>query len=184
MIGAGGLGSRPWRFTLASAGRGSHHAWWTTTWSIATNLQRQIAHNRVTRGHGQNPIGQIGHARPSTQKCDGSLTLICPGRCSAALDVPWYSPKPMWCWTVVTTSTTRQAVNAACVKHKQAAGVWALLFGLTGKSAVYDPRDMPRRLVTRAFSRPTRRLKKPAAPRWACSHRWSASSARCRRPRS
>ena len=76
---------------------------------------------------------------------------------------------------------TRQAVNAACVAHARPLVAGAAI-GFDGQLSVYDTRA-PRRRATPAPSRRTRPSSTSPARRWACSRRWSASSAACRRPR-
>ena len=75
---------------------------------------------------------------------------------------------------------TRQALNAACVRHGVPL-VSGAAIRFDGQLAVYDPRRATPLLRLRVPLIPL--SKKHGAPPWACSHRWSASSAACRRPR-
>ena len=77
---------------------------------------------------------------------------------------------------------TRHAVNRACVAARQAAGLGRRDPLRRPDRGVRHARSRHRRATT-ACSAKARSSRRRAARRWACSRRWSASSARRRRPK-
>ncbi len=133
VIGAGGLGS-PVALYLGSAGLGQITLVDADTVDV-TNLQRQIAHTQSRVGQakvdsaraaieGLNPGVQV---RTVTQRADAALLEeLVPGA-DVVLDC-------------TDNFATRQAVNAACVRHRVPL-VSGAAIRFDGQVAVYDPRD-------------------------------------------
>lgn len=132
VIGAGGLGS-PVALFLGSAGVG-HLTVIDPDVVELTNLQRQIAHDMSRLGQSKaesvrarvaalNPEVQV-HAR--VQRAD-----------AAALDM--WVPEADVVLDCSDNYATRQAVNAACVRHRKPL-VSGAAIGLDAQISVYDPR--------------------------------------------
>ena len=133
VIGAGGLGS-PVALYLGSAGLGQITLVDADTVDV-TNLQRQIAHTQARVGQPKvesaraaiedlNPGVQV---RTVTQRADEALLdELVPGA-DVVLDC-------------TDNFATRQAINAACVRHRVPL-VSGAAIRFDGQVAVYDPRD-------------------------------------------
>ena len=176
VIGAGGLGS-PVALYLGSAGIGRLTLVDDDAVDL-TNLQRQIAHTH-------DRIGQ-----PKVESARAAVLAIAPGagrrRARAArrrrARWPSSSPTPTSCSTAATTSPPARPSTPPASRARRAAGRGR---GDRVRRPAVRPgtRAPPTRPATPACSRPRARRPRCAARRWACSRRWSASSARCRRPR-
>ncbi len=133
MVGAGGLGS-PVAMYLAASGVG-HITIADHDVVDLTNLQRQIAH--TTARVGQQKVDSAAHAMLALNP-EVRVTTLAHKLDAAQLD------------TLVPTATvvvdccdnfpTRQAVNAACVKH-QVPLVSGAAIRMDGQLSVYDARD-------------------------------------------
>ena len=133
VIGAGGLGS-PVALYLGSAGVGSLTLVDDDDVDI-TNLQRQIAHD----------LSRVG--QPKVDSAAQRVAAINPDVRVAALreraDAPRLETLVAGADVVVDCSdnfATRQAINAACVRHGRPLVSGAAL-GFDGQVAVYDPRE-------------------------------------------
>ena len=133
VIGAGGLGS-PVALYLGTAGVGRITLVDHDTVDL-TNLQRQIAHN----------MARIGHAKAESAR--DAIAAINPepqvralnARADAALLDQWVAQADVVI-DCCDNFKTRQAVNAACVKHgKPLVSGAAIRFD--GQISVYDTRD-------------------------------------------
>lgn len=133
IIGAGGLGS-PAALYLGSAGVGRITLMDHDRVDV-TNLQRQIAHNlaRVGRPKAESARESIAAINPDVQvaarvqRADAaSLDALVP-RAQVVLDCS-------------DNFATRQAVNAACVRHRVPLVAGAAI-RFDGQISVYDPRD-------------------------------------------
>lgn len=133
VIGAGGLGS-PVALYLGSAGVGRITLVDHDTVD-ETNLQRQIAHNlaRVGQPKAESIRTAIAEINP-----DVTVTPIVARADAALLDE--LVPQADVVLDCCDNFTTRQAVNAACVKHKKPL-VSGAAIRFDGQIAVYDPRD-------------------------------------------
>lgn len=171
IIGAGGLGS-PAALYLAASGVGQitivdHDQ------VDMTNLQRQIAHTT-------DRVGQ-----PKAQSAAQAMHAINPDvqvRCIQERATPELLDQLVAQATVVLDCCdnyqTRQAVNAACVRHRVPLVAGAII-RFDGQITVFDPVKPPLRATPVCFPR-TKALKKCNAPPWAFLHRWSASLAACK----
>lgn len=133
VIGAGGLGS-PVALYLGSAGVGRITLVDHDTVD-ETNLQRQIAHNlaRVGQPKAESIRTAIAEINP-----DVTVTPVVARADAALLDE--LVPQADVVLDCCDNFTTRQAVNAACVKHKKPL-VSGAAIRFDGQIAVYDPRD-------------------------------------------
>jgi molybdopterin/thiamine biosynthesis adenylyltransferase len=131
VIGAGGLGS-PVALYLGSAGVGTITVVDHDSVDLG-NLQRQIAHNLSRLGlpkaesaratlAGINPDVQV---RARVQRADAALLDELVLQASVVLDCS-------------DNFRTRQAVNAACVRHRKPL-VWGAAIGWDAQMSVYDP---------------------------------------------
>ncbi len=133
VIGAGGLGS-PVALYLGSAGLGQITLVDADRVDV-TNLQRQIA-------HAQDRVGQ-----PKVDSASAAIRGINPGarvralaqRADAAL-LDELVPQADVVLDCTDNFDTRQAVNAACVRHRVPL-VSGAAIRFDGQLAVYDPRD-------------------------------------------
>lgn len=133
VIGAGGLGS-PVALYLGSAGLGRITLVDADTVDV-TNLQRQIAHAQGRVGQAKvdsartaiHTLNPAVHVQVVAQRADAALldTLV-PGA-HVVLDC-------------TDNFATRQAINAACVRHRVPL-VSGAAIRFDGQVAVYDPRD-------------------------------------------
>jgi molybdopterin/thiamine biosynthesis adenylyltransferase len=133
VIGAGGLGS-PVALYLGSAGVGRITLVDNDTVDL-TNLQRQIAHNMQRVGLAKTESAKLAIAALNPEVRVETLTL----RADAALLDSLVAQADV----VLDCSdnfATRQAVNAACVKH-QTPLVWGAAIRFDGQLSVYDPRS-------------------------------------------
>ncbi len=133
IIGAGGLGS-PAALYLGSAGVG-HITVVDNDVVDVTNLQRQIAHtlSRVGQQKTASAATAIAAINP-----DVKVTAV-QARADAALLDTWVAQADV----VLDCSdnfATRQAINAACVKHRKPL-VSGAAIRFDGQISVYDPRD-------------------------------------------
>jgi molybdopterin/thiamine biosynthesis adenylyltransferase len=161
IVGAGGLGS-PVALYLASAGVGritlvDHDA------VSLTNLQRQIAHDMSSLDH---PKVESAAARMAALN-PGVLVRALNAKADAAL-LDGEVPRVDVVIDCTDNFATRHLVNAACVRHAKPL-VSGAAIAFDGQVSTY---------VSYGDSRSRER-----APPWACSRRWSASSAACRRPK-
>ena len=133
VIGAGGLGS-PVALYLGSAGVG-HITLVDDDVVDLTNLQRQIAHTMAR-------VGQ-----PKTESAAQAIAAINPavkvtsinGRADAALLDSLIAQADV-VLDCCDNFATRQAINAACVKHRKPL-VSGAAIRFDGQISVYDPRD-------------------------------------------
>ena len=132
VIGAGGLGS-PAAMYLACAGVG-HIILVDNDTVDLTNLQRQIAHRTSTIGQ-----AKVDSARETLQALnDGVTVTACITRADTAFLDTWV-PQVDVVLDCCDNFATRQAINAACVRHgKPWVSGAALQFD--GQVSVYDPR--------------------------------------------
>ena len=176
ILGAGGLGS-PAALYLAAAGVGRITLVDDDVVDL-TNLQRQILHTTARIGLAKTESGAAGAGAdqsgsrsawrsPSGSTARGWTTLLAD--VSVALDC-------------TDNFATRHALNRACVGRRVPL-VSGAAIRFDGQISVFDARSADLRPATPACSRPSSNSRKSVAPAWACSRRWSASSARCRRPR-
>ena len=137
MIGAGGLGS-PVALYLATAGVGRLTIVDHDTVDL-TNLQRQIAHN----------LARVG--RPKAESARETIAAINPdvqvNAVTHRADAAWLETAVAGADVVLDCSdnfATRQAVNAACVRHRVPLVAGAAI-GFDGQVSVYDTRhaDVP-----------------------------------------
>ena len=133
VVGAGGLGS-PVALYLAASGVG-HISIADHDVVDLTNLQRQIAHS--TERVGQPKVDSAAHAMHALNP-EVRVTALAQKLDAAQLDaiVPTVQVVVDCC----DNFETRQAVNAACVKHKVPL-VSGAAVRLDGQLAVYDARD-------------------------------------------
>ena len=176
VIGAGGLGS-PVALYLATAGVGRITLVDDDAVDL-TNLQRQIAHDlsRVGQPKADSARAAIAAINPDVRGRRAACGAPMP-RCSTS-----WCRRPTWCSTAATTSRTRHAVNAACVRHRKPL-VSGAAIGFDGQISVYDTRDADAPCYACLFPPEAALRGRAPARRWACSRRWWASSAACRRPR-
>jgi molybdopterin/thiamine biosynthesis adenylyltransferase len=129
VVGAGGLGS-PVALYLAASGLG-HITIADHDVVDLTNLQRQIAHTTARVGH---PKVESAAQAMLALNPEVRVTALANKLDAAQLDalVPTV--------TVVVDFEARQAVNAACVKHKVPL-VSGAAIRMDGQLAVYDARD-------------------------------------------
>jgi molybdopterin-synthase adenylyltransferase len=133
IIGAGGLGS-PVALYLGSAGVG-HITIVDNDVVDMTNLQRQIAHNMARAGmnkaqSARESIASINpevHVNCITERADAALLDKLVAQADVVLDC-------------CDNFSTRQAVNAACVKHKKPL-VSGAAIRFDGQISVFDPRS-------------------------------------------
>ena len=133
IVGAGGLGS-PVALYLGSAGVGEITVVDDDVVDL-TNLQRQIAHTQERVGQAkvesiQTAIGAInGHVKVKTiqTRADDSLLNTLVAQADVVLDC-------------CDNFATRQAINAACVKHRKPL-VSGAAIRFDGQVCVYDPRQ-------------------------------------------
>jgi len=131
IIGAGGLGSAAALY-LGSAGVGRLTVVDDDVVDLS-NLQRQIAHN----------LSRLG--QPKVTSMQASVTAInpdvqftaCAQRADAAFLNDWV-PQASVVLDCTDNYSTRQAVNAACVKHGKAL-VWGAALAWDAQISVYDP---------------------------------------------
>jgi len=133
IVGAGGLGS-PVALYLASAGVGTITIVDGDTVDL-TNLQRQIAHD----------LSRVGS--PKATSAAQSMQAINPDVRIHALieraDAARFAALVAEADVVIDCSdnfATRQAINAACVRHGKPLVAGAAI-GMDGQLSVYDPRD-------------------------------------------
>jgi len=133
VIGAGGLGS-PVALYLATAGVGRLTIVDHDTVDL-TNLQRQIAHN----------LARVG--RPKAESARETIAAINPdvqvNPVTHRADAAWLETAVAGADVVLDCSdnfATRQAVNAACVRHRVPLVAGAAI-GFDGQVSVYDTRD-------------------------------------------
>jgi molybdopterin/thiamine biosynthesis adenylyltransferase len=165
VVGAGGLGS-PVAMYLAASGVG-HITIADHDVVDLTNLQRQIAHTTARVGH---PKVESAAQAMLALNPEVRVTSLAHKLDAAQLDVlvPTVSVVVDCC----DNFPTRQAVNAACVKHKvplvsARPFAWMASYRCTTRVTTNPP-------ATPASFRPTKRPKKFYAPPWACSRRWWA----------
>ena len=133
IIGAGGLGS-PAALYLGSAGVG-HITLVDDDVVDLTNLQRQIAHTEARVGQPKTESAQsaIAAINPEvkvstvTARADAALLDKLVAQADVVLDC-------------CDNFTTRQAINAACVKHHKPL-VSGAVIRFDGQISVYDPRS-------------------------------------------
>ena len=133
IIGAGGLGS-PAALYLGSAGVGDITLIDDDVVDV-TNLQRQIAHT----------MARVGH--PKTASAAAAIAAINPevkvtgvvARADAAL-LDTLVPQADVVLDCCDNFATRQAINAACVRHRKPL-VSGAAIRFDGQISVYDPRD-------------------------------------------
>ena len=133
VIGAGGLGS-PVALFLGSAGVGRITVADPDMVEL-TNLQRQIAHDMsgLGRPKAESVRARVGALNPQVQ------VQACVVRADAAwLDV--HVPAADVVLDCSDNFATRQAVNAACVRHRKPL-VWGAAIGFDAQVSVVDPRD-------------------------------------------
>ncbi len=133
VIGAGGLGS-PVALYLGSAGLGRITLVDADQVDV-TNLQRQIA-------HAQDRLGQpkVESARTAIQALNpGAQVQAVVQRADAAL-LDALVPQAHVVLDCTDNFATRQAINAACVRHRVPL-VSGAAIRFDGQLAVYDPRD-------------------------------------------
>jgi molybdopterin/thiamine biosynthesis adenylyltransferase len=140
-----------------------------------TNLQRQIAHN-LAGWVMPRPSRHVTRSRPSTPTCKCMRACSAPTR---SRSMCWCA-RPTWC-SMHRQFQTRHAINAACVQARVPLVAGAAI-RFDGQISVYDTRDASCPCYACVF-RPMPRSKTCRVRRWACSRRWWASSARCRRPK-
>ena len=175
VIGAGGLGS-PVALYLGTAGVGritlvDHDA------VDLTNLQRQIAHNLARVGQpkavsAQQAVADINPevlVIPVVQRADAQLLDELVPSADVVIDC-------------CDNFATRQAINAACVRHAKPL-VSGAAIRFDGQISRLRHARRHSRPATPACSRRRRISKRRAARPWASSRRWSASSAPCRPPK-
>ena len=134
IVGAGGLGS-PVALYLGSAGVGHISVVDHDTVDM-TNLQRQIAHTMSRVGQpkvesAQTAIGAINpevQVTPIVARADAALLDTLVAQADVVLDC-------------CDNFATRQAINAACVKHRKPL-VSGAAIRFDGQICVYDPRDV------------------------------------------
>jgi len=131
IVGAGGLGS-PVALYLASAGVGRISLVDDDAVDL-TNLQRQIAHT-------QGRIGQakVASAREAMLAINPTIAVTAHAR---RADAAWLDAMLPGCDVVLDCSdnfATRQAVNAACVRHGRPL-VWGAAIGMDAQLGAYDP---------------------------------------------
>ena len=133
VIGAGGLGS-PVALFLGSAGVGRLTVADPDVVEL-TNLQRQIAHD------------MSGLGRPKAESVRSRVAALNPQvqvqACVVRADAAWLDAHVPEADVVVDCSdnfATRQAVNAACVRHGKPL-VWGAAIGFDAQVSVVDPRD-------------------------------------------
>ncbi len=133
IVGAGGLGS-PAAMYLAASGVG-HITLVDDDVVDLTNLQRQIAHTTARVGHAKvESAKQSLHAlNPEVQ-----VSALAQRLDAAALDI--LVPTAQVVLDCCDNFETRQAINAACVKHKVPL-VSGAAIRMDGQLAVYDSRD-------------------------------------------
>ncbi len=133
VIGAGGLGS-PVALYLGSAGLGRITLVDADTVDV-TNLQRQIA-------HAQDRVGQakVESARAAIHALNPNVTVqVVAQRADAAL-LDTLVPDAHVVLDCTDNFATRQAINAACVRHRVPL-VSGAAIRFDGQIAVYNPRD-------------------------------------------
>ena len=132
VIGAGGLGS-PAAMFLACAGVG-HIILVDNDTVDLTNLQRQIAHRTTTVGQ-----AKVDSAKATLHALnDGVTVTACNTHADAAFLDTWVAQVDL-VLDCCDNFATRQAINAACVRHgKPLVSGAALQFD--GQISVYDPR--------------------------------------------
>ena len=133
VIGAGGLGS-PVALFLGSAGVGRLTVVDPDAVEL-TNLQRQIAHDMSSLGH---PKVESVRARVAALNPQVQVQAHV-----ARADAAWLEAHVPAADVVLDCSdnfVTRQAVNAACVRHRKPL-VWGAAIGFDAQMSVVDPRD-------------------------------------------
>ena len=173
VIGAGGLGS-PVALYLGTAGVG-HITLVDHDTVDLTNLQRQLAHT----------LARLG--MPKAESARQAIAAINPERGRRCRSAPTRRRSMSGCRQAdvvidcCDNFATRHAVNAACVKHGRPL-VSGAAIRFDGQITVYDTRDEKSPCYACLFP-PEEYSRRPAAPPWACSRRWSASSAPCKPPK-
>lgn len=133
VIGAGGLGS-PVALYLGSAGLGritlvdADHV-------DVTNLQRQIAHAQARLGQ-----PKVDSARTAIQALNPGAQVSAVAQRADAVLLDTLVPQAHVVLDCTDNFTTRQAINAACVRHRVPL-VSGAAIRFDGQLAVYDPRD-------------------------------------------
>jgi molybdopterin/thiamine biosynthesis adenylyltransferase len=174
VIGAGGLGS-PVALYLGSAGVGRITLVDNDSVDL-TNLQRQIAHTTARVGQpkalsAQQAIADLNpdvQVIPLVQRAGPQELDALVATADVVLDC-------------CDNFATRQAVNAACVRHRKPL-VSGAAVRFDGQLAVYDPRSAQSPCYACVFP-PDADVRKRSARPWACLPPWWASSAPCRRPK-
>ena len=176
VIGAGGLGS-PAALYLASAGVGRITLVDDDEVDL-TNLQRQVMHTTARVGQ---PKAESGARRAAADQSRHRGH----GRCASASATKRLAELVRGATVVLDCSdnfATRHAVNRACF----AAGV-PLVSGAVirfdGQVSVFDPRSAASPCYACLFPQDQAFRGRRLQHAWACSRRWSAWSARCRRPK-
>ena len=132
VIGAGGLGS-PVALYLGSAGVGTLTLVDHDTVEL-TNLQRQIAHAQARIG-----LPKVESAKAAVNALNGDVSVhAVPQRADAAL-LEQLVPQADVVLDCSDNFATRQAVNAACVRHGKPL-VSGAAIGFDGQISVYDSR--------------------------------------------
>ena len=135
VVGAGGLGS-PVAMYSGGQRRRPHHDWPTTMWLTSPTC------------NAKSPTPPRVWATPRSHSAAQAMLALNPEvRVTAlphkldATQLDTLVPNVQrWWWTAATTFKTRQAVNAACVKHKVPL-VSGAAIRMDGQLAVYDARD-------------------------------------------
>ena len=133
VVGAGGLGS-PVALYLAAAGIGRLTIVDGDTVDL-TNLQRQIAHgnDRISQPKAESAAASAGALNPDVviralnRHADAALLDALVAEVDVVIDC-------------TDNFATRQAINAACVRHVRPL-VFGAAIGFDGQAAVFDPRD-------------------------------------------
>ena len=182
VVGAGGLGS-PLIMYLAAAGVGTIGIIDDDRVSL-DNLQRQIVHDTAAVG-----TPKVESARDTVNRLNPHVAVeTIEARLDAGNALEVISR-----YDIVADGSdnaeTRYLVSDACYLAKRPL-VFAAVGPFDGYVATFKPHettaDGARRIRPTAACSPRRRrpARCPTAPRWACWARSSASSARCRPPRS
>ncbi len=133
VIGAGGLGS-PVALYLGSAGLGQITLVDADTVDV-TNLQRQIAHTQARVGQ-----PKVESARTAIGALNPGVQVRAVARRADAALLDELVPQSDVVLDCTDNFATRQAVNAACVRHRVPL-VSGAAIRFDGQVAVYDPRD-------------------------------------------
>jgi len=133
VVGAGGLGS-PVALYLGSAGLGRITLVDADTVDV-TNLQRQIAHTQGRVG-----LPKVESARAAIAALNPGVDVRTVARRADARLLDELLPGASVALDCTDNFETRQALNAACVRHRVPL-VSGAAIRLHGQVAVYDPRD-------------------------------------------